>query len=329
MKSNIMSNMSLSPDSGLNSIAISKNGLFRTGCDGVEKILESRDGQYTFLCYKDKTIVQLCSGGIYDAYYPLPDPVFEGPARYVLMDLDGTAIDSEPFWVGVIQQSVARLMGNPGFCFEDADLPHVSGYSVAEHLRYCIEKYCPDKKLQDAREIYKELEYQELTKLLHGAGRSDAFQPMAGLKEFVQELTKREIRIALVSSGSRFKVQAEVAAACRQIGVASETEIFDCVMTGGIPVQKGEFGTVNEMAAKPHPWMYAEAARSGLGITEKEYPKVIGLDDSAAGIMSLRLAGFEAIGMAGGNIMTSGIAPLTRKNGCCLLDALPVILGEE
>lgn len=329
MKSNVMSHIAQTPDSGLKRIPISKHGLFRTGCDGVEEILESRDGQYTFLCYKDKTIVQLCSGGMYDACYPLPDSVFEGPAQYVLMDLDGTAIDSEHFWVGIIQQSIARLMGNSGFCFEDADLPHVSGYSVAEHLNYCITKYCPEKKLQDAREIYKELEYQELTKLLHGGGHSDAFQPMPGLKEFLRELKSREMKIALVSSGSRFKVQAEVAAACRQIGIASETDIFDCVMTGGIAVQKGEFGTVNEMAAKPHPWMYAEAARSGLGVTEKDYPRVIGLDDSAAGIMSLRLAGFEAIGMAGGNIAASGIAPLTKKSGCCLLEALPVILGEQ
>lgn len=328
MKSNFMSQIALTPDAGLKRIPCSKNGLFQTGCDGVEDIIESKDGQYTFLCYKDKTIVQLRSGGIYDAYYSLPDPVFEGPARYVLMDLDGTAIDSEHFWIGIIQKSISQLMGNPKFCFEDADLPHVSGYSVAEHLRYCIEKYCPDKKLQDAREIYKELEYRELTMLLHGTGHIDAFRPMDGLKDFIRELKKREIKIALVSSGSRFKVQAEVAAACRQIGVESETEIFDCVMTGGIAVQKGEFGTVNEMAAKPHPWMYAEAARSGLGITDREYPKVIGLDDSAAGIMSLRLAGFEAIGMAGGNIITSGIAPLARKSGCCLLEALPVILGE-
>lgn len=316
------------PDSGLKSIACTPNGTYRAGQDGVEAVLESRDGQYTFLCYADKTMVRLHSGGIYETYYPLPDPVFEAPARYVLMDLDGTSINSEHFWVWIIQQSIARLMGNPNFCLEDADMPYVSGYSVTEHLRYCIQKYCPDGSLQAARGFYKELVDQELTLLTRGMGRTDAFQPMDGLLDFIQELKNRNIKIALVSSGSRFKVQAELAAVCKQMGIASEEELYDCVITGGIAPQRGELGTISELAAKPHPWLYAEAAQSGLGLSASDYPKVIGLDDSAAGVVALRLAGFDVIGMDGGNIAASGVAPLVRKNCRCLMDALPIILGE-
>lgn len=151
---------------------------------------------------------------------------------------------------------------------------------------------------------------------------------MEGLLEFIRELKSRDIKIAMVSSGSRFKVQAELAAVCRQLGIVSGEELFDCVITGGIAPRRGELGTISELAAKPHPWLYAEAAHSGLGISVLDYPKVIGLDDSAAGVIALRLAGFDATGMDGGNIAASGITPLLRKSCHQLIDALPIILGK-
>ena len=54
----------------------------------------------------------------------------------VLMDLDGTSVRSEEFWIGIIQTSTASLLGDRHFELEEADLPFVSGHSVSEHLQH-------------------------------------------------------------------------------------------------------------------------------------------------------------------------------------------------
>ena len=51
---------------------------------------------------------------------------------------------------------------------------------------------------------------------------------------------------------------------------------------------------------------YAETAMA-LGVTDKS--RIIGIEDSAAGVMSIRLAGFAALGVAGGNLKQSGMMP--------------------
>ena len=63
---------------------------------------------------------------------------------------------------------------------------------------------------------------------------------------------------------------------------------------------------MGELSPKPHPWLYAETCRVGLGISFEERNSVIGIEDSGAGICSIRLAGYPAIGMSGGNIEKSG-----------------------
>nr|HPL80816.1 hypothetical protein [Burkholderiaceae bacterium] len=51
---------------------------------------------------------------------------------------------------------------------------------------------------------------------------------------------------------------------------------------------------------------YAEAARVGLGIPFSARNRVAGIEDSGAGVCAIRLAGFPTIGLAGGNIESSG-----------------------
>ncbi len=65
---------------------------------------------------------------------------------------------------------------------------------------------------------------------------------------------------------------------------------------------QGEPGTLGELSPKPHPWLYAEAARVGLGIPFEDRGTVVGIEDSGAGVCAIRLAGFAPIGVAGGNI---------------------------
>ena len=92
--------------------------------------------------------------------------------------------------------------------------------------------------------------------------------------------------------------------------------------------KKGQTGTIGELAPKPHPWLYSETAKVGLGISEEDKCHVLGFEDSSAGIMSIRLAGFQAVGITGGNIHKSGVDSLCMTQYDNLCDALPLILGK-
>jgi len=83
-------------------------------------------------------------------------------------------------------------------------------------------------------------------------------------------------------------------------------DFYDAIITAGFPLRKGSSGTLGELSPKPHPWLYAEVSRVGLGISERESAHVIGIEDSGAGVCSIRLAGFPVIGIGGGNIKESG-----------------------
>ena len=71
-------------------------------------------------------------------------------------------------------------------------------------------------------------------------------------------------------------------------------------------MRDGNPGTLGELSPKPHPWLYSDACRIGLGIPFKSRHQVIGIEDSGAGVASIRLAGFSVIGFANGNIIESG-----------------------
>lgn len=303
-------------------------GLFAVGRDGVERILTPLDRKVEFVCYADKTLTYVKSAMGYPAIYPLPDADFEGPAEAVLMDLDGTSVHSEEFWIWVIQESTRRLLGDPKFELEHEDLPHVSGHSVSEHLQYCIDKYCADKNVEEARRHYFDITHYELAEIAAGRGREGAFTPAPGLKEFLLELKRNDIRIGLVTSGLYEKAWPEILSAFRTMDMGDPLEFYDAIISAGMAIRKGQVGTLGELAPKPHPWLYAETARVGLGIDPERRRRVIGFEDSSAGVVSIRLAGFAAIGIGGGNIRQAGVRPLLFAECDTLMDALPMVLGK-
>jgi len=117
------------------------------------------------------------------------------------MDLDGTSVRSEEFWIWIIQKTVASLIGDENFRLEKADLPHVSGHSVSERLQYCIRKYCPEKSLAAARDLYFTHTHREMNEIMEGRGKTGAFTPSPGLKEFLLKRKAHGIKIGLVTSG--------------------------------------------------------------------------------------------------------------------------------
>lgn len=301
---------------------------FRKGKDGVEAIFMPADKKVEFVAFSDKTMCYVKSALGYPAWYKVPKASYEGPAKAILMDLDGTSVRSESFWMWIIEQTMAKLMGNPKFELEGADEPHVSGHSVSEHLQYCIDKYCPGRSLEEARGIYFETTEYEMKEILEGRGKQGAFTPAPGLREFLTEVKGRGIRIGLVTSGLSSKAMPEIVSAFRTLGMGDPLEFYDAVITAGQTFQRGQSGTIGELAPKPHPWLYSETARVGLGILEEEKKHVIGFEDSSAGIMSIRLAGFQAVGIRGGNIHSAGMDSLCLRQYDLLGEALPLILGE-
>ncbi len=301
------------------------DGRFHVGADGVQAIAATGDGKVEFIAFAGHTIAYVKSSLGYPAYYPVHPVQLQPPVQAVLMDLDGTSVHSESFWIWIIEQTTASLLGNPAFQLEDADLPYVSGHSVSEHLQYCIHKYCPDQKLETARRWYFTHTHRELEAVLRGEGRADAFTPAPGLKEFLLELKRRRIRIALVTSGLYEKAYPEIVAAFRSLDMGDPARFYDAIITAGFPLRQGEVGTLGELSPKPHPWLYAEAARVGLGLPFDRRLSVIGIEDSGAGVCSVRLAGFPTVGLAGGNIDESGVRSLCQFYAATLTDVLPLL----
>ena len=286
------------------------DGMFTAGKNGVEGIYATGDGKADFIEMGDHCLGYVYSAMGYPALYPVRPIEYAGKAKAVLMDLDGTSVHSEEFWMYIIERTMAGLLKNPKFTLEQCDVPYVSGHSVSEHLLYCIEKYAPDKTVEEARLIYTQTTEYEMNEILLGRGKEGAFTPAPYLKEFLMELKARDIKIGLVTSGLYVKAMPEIISAFKTLNMGDPVDFYDAIITAGTALIKGQTGTIGELAPKPHPWLYAETARVGLGLDESDRPYILGLEDSGAGIVSLRLCNFASVGIGGGNIEKSGTKSL-------------------
>lgn len=118
------------------------------------------------------------------------------------------------------------------------------------------------------------------------------------------------VKIGLVTSGLYEKAWPEILNAFQTLEMGDPKELYDAIITAGHAIRPGEPGTLGELSPKPHPWLYAETARVGLGIPFEDRHSVVGIEDSGAGVVSILLAGFAPIGIAGGNIVDSGTKSL-------------------
>ena len=297
-------------DSGVKLLQKCSDGIFEVGKDNVVSITATGDGKVEFIAFANHTLAYVKSTMGYPAYYPVHPVKMKKPVKAILMDLDGTSVRSEHFWIWIIQKTTVSLLDNPKFELEEADFPFVSGHSVSEHLKHCVNKYCPDKTVEDARELYFKHTHYEMDEIMNGRGRANAFVPAEGLKDFLNILKANNIKIGLVTSGLYEKAWPEILSAFKTLGMGNPKDFYDAIITAGLPLRKGSVGTLGELSPKPHPWLYAEVCRVGLGIPFEDRHNVVGIEDSGAGICSVRLAGFEAIGITGGNIIESGTKTL-------------------
>jgi len=307
-------NLGLSAEQvGLISLKQSSDKRFTVGESGVLAIAGTGDGKVEFIGFADHTMSLVNSAMGYPAYYPVDSVAEEAPLKAILMDLDGTTVHSEEFWIWIIQLSVASLMGDSKFELEDADIPYVSGHSVSEHLQYCVAKYCPDKSVEVARTYYFEHTHREMQLILDGKGKPGAFRPSPGIKDFLLELKAMGLKLGLVTSGLYEKAYPEILDAFKTLNMGAPADFYDTIITAGHALRKGQAGTLGELSPKPHPWLYAEAFRVGLGLSYTERHSAIGIEDSGAGVASIRLAGMQAWGIGGGNIDQSGTRGLCSQ----------------
>lgn len=253
-----------------------------------------------------RTYIRLESGGVTALYELRPAPL-DSRIHAVLLDLDGTSLDSEKFWVGMIEETVRSLTVD-SFRLAPADIANVTGYTTREHLQYCIDKYHISATVAQADELYHRLTEQGLTQVLKGE-RADAFIMRKGLRDFLTAVRHAGFKTGLVTSGLLYKARPELAALSRQLG-GELSDWFDAVITGGERKTAGRLGTIGELAAKPHPWLYVEIAEA-LGIAAGD---AVVIEDSASGVIAGRLAGFPVLGFNDGTIRSGGAAGLTA--GC-------------
>ena len=302
----------ISTESGFRLLEKTSNGAFLVGKNDVKAIAATGDDKVEFICFDDKSLAFVNSSMGYPAYYPVHQVEMQKPIKAVLMDLDGTSVRSEKFWIWIIEKTTASLLDNSKFQLEEGDIPFVSGHSVSEHLTHCIRKYCPDKTVEEARDFYFQHTHFEMNEIMEGRGRPKAFTPTEGIAEFLCKLKEQGIKIGLVTSGLFEKAWPEILDAFKTLGMGDPKAFYDAIITAGFPLRKGSPGTLGELSPKPHPWLYAETARVGLGIEFSDRNSVVGIDDSGAGVCSIRLAGYPTIGLSGGNIIESGTQEL-----CC------------
>ena len=287
------------------------DGLFCTSQDGISCILQSKDRKiYIIIFNSQKRIIGINTRDSYISYYPLRDVEIERPIKAVLMDLDGTTLYSERFWIHVIEETIRLAAHDAAFFVTEVDIPFVSGHSVSEHLQYCIDKYYPLCCLVDAINIYYDVSHRELDALIHGQLRGMQVQPAFYLKEFLHHLSDNEIKIGLVTSGLYEKAYPEIWSVCSSLELGTPESTYNSIITAGYPLKDHHIGTLGELSSKPHPWLYLEAAIVGLGIPFSERSHVIGIEDSGAGICALCAAGIPSIGMRNGNITRSGLESL-------------------
>jgi beta-phosphoglucomutase-like phosphatase (HAD superfamily) len=167
-----------------------------------------------------------------------------------------------------------------------------------------------------------------MKEIMEGRGRDGAFTPAAGIKNFLYSLKDMGVKIGLVTSGLYEKAWPEILSAFKTLKMGDPAVFYDAIISAGFPLQKGSAGTLGELSPKPHPWLYSETAVVGLGIPFNERNHVLGIEDSGAGVCSIRLAGYTVTGIAGGNIMESGTRPLCDYYEETFDDILKIIKGE-
>lgn len=207
------------------------------------------------------------------------------PSFAVLFDMDGTLIDSEPYWLASEQALAAEHNGN---------WTHEDGLSVV------------GMSLDDSSKVFRDrarvdLEPSEIVTRLTADVQSQLQKVIPwrpGAKELLLDLRNHGVKTALVTMSLRRMAQ--------QVVDAIEFDAFDVIVAGD-----------DVLRGKPHPEPYLKAAEQ-LGFSPEH---CIAFEDSISGITSAEAAGTIAIGIPNfvqipeqeGRILWTGFQGVTYK----------------
>jgi HAD superfamily hydrolase (TIGR01509 family) len=183
------------------------------------------------------------------------------PSFAVLFDMDGTIIDSEPYWMAS-EQSLAAEHNRTWTTIDSLD---VIGKDLNESSKLFKERTNVPLGIDEIKNRLSNDVQSKLSKVV-------PWRP--GAKELLLELRKRGVKTALVTMSLHRMAQ--------QVVDAIPFDAFDVIVAGD-DVTRG----------KPHPEAYEKAAAL-LGFPPS---KCIAFEDSVTGLTSAEAAGTYAIGI--------------------------------
>ena len=181
--------------------------------------------------------------------------------KAVLWDLDGTLVDSEPYWM----KSEIELAERHGASWTEEDGKSLVGMALKDSTRLMGEKM--------GVQFDPEQVIHELTDSVTAQLRAEIpWRP--GAKELLRELRRKGVKTALVTMSLRRMAL--------QVVESIEFDAFDVVVAGDDVIH-----------GKPHAEPYLKAA-SLLGVAPSE---CVAFEDSISGILSAEAAGTIAVGI--------------------------------
>lgn len=186
----------------------------------------------------------------------------------VLLDLDGTLVDSEAFHA----ESIARYMASRGVELDERERAFVIGHAWQEiHAELRVRERLGD----DLRALQAGSAHAKIGMRAEGMG----LRVLEGARELVELVASLDIPLAIVSGSSR----AEIEEALEQLGFAARLRFF--------------LGAEDYPHGKPAPDGYlAAAARLALAPAH-----ALVFEDSHAGIRSGLAAGMRVVATAAAN----------------------------
>ena len=181
--------------------------------------------------------------------------------KAVLWDLDGTLIDSEPYWM----RSERELAARHDASWSEEDGKSLVGMSLTESTKIISAKMGIELPVE---QVIDELTDSVTSQL----AREIPWRP--GAQELLRELRKRGVKTALVTMSLRRMAL--------QVVESIPFKAFDVIVAGDDVVH-----------GKPHAEPYLKAAAL-LGVAPEE---CVAFEDSISGILSAEAAGTKAVGI--------------------------------
>ncbi|QHI69932.1 hypothetical protein [Tichowtungia aerotolerans] len=125
------------------------DGGFHCGRGEVVSVKTPDDRKVEFVTFEDGRQLALVNSAMgYPAYYPVQDVKIEKPLKAVLMDLDGTTVHSEHFWIWIIEKTTASLQGDSKFRLEAARFRPTGIKQMAGSIVIADHRGSPDMEIR-------------------------------------------------------------------------------------------------------------------------------------------------------------------------------------